>query len=104
VFFRLPTLLTGEQVYVNLADGAVVDFSVDTVVEYAKADFTDGLVYASHGYSALQLVTCGGIFDPQTGHYLSNIVVYTSLASITAPAPPVPAAPVNPTAGSHSIL
>jgi hypothetical protein len=43
-------------------------------------------VYAPHGYSALQLVTCGGTFDPETGHYLSNVVVYTSLVS-TTPAP-----------------
>lgn len=103
IFFRLPSLLTGEQVYVDLADGTVVDFSVDTVVEYPKADFPDGLVYASHGYSALQLVTCGGIFDPQTGHYLSNIVVYTSLVSITVPAPPLPAGPLSPATGSQTI-
>jgi hypothetical protein len=42
-------------------------------------------VYASHGYSALQLVTCGGKFDKATGHYESNVVAYTTLAS-TSPA------------------
>jgi hypothetical protein len=53
-------------------------------------------VYGSHGSSALQLVTCGGVFDHQTGSYLSNIVVYTSLTAVVpAPAsttpPPQPA-------------
>jgi hypothetical protein len=31
-------------------------------------------------------VTCGGVFDHQTGSYLSNIVVYTALTAIV-PAP-----------------
>jgi hypothetical protein len=39
-------------------------------------------VYGSHGYSALQLVTCGGKFDTRTRSYLSNVVVYTSLVAL----------------------
>jgi hypothetical protein len=50
---------------------------------YSKAQFPARDVYQSHGSSALQLVTCGGTFDTQTGHYLSNIVVYTSFVSAT---------------------
>ena len=50
---------------------------------YPKADFPAALVYGSHGYSGLQLITCGGVFDARTGHYLSNIVAYTSLVSAT---------------------
>jgi hypothetical protein len=86
VFFKLPQLLAGDTVDVSLADGVSAHFVVDTVVEYPKTQFPTSLVYAPHGYSALQLVTCGGTFDPETGHYLSNIVVYTSLVS-TTPAP-----------------
>jgi sortase (surface protein transpeptidase) len=87
VFFQLRTLLTGDAVDVTLADGTVAHFAVYTVVQYEKAGFPTGLVYANHGYSALQLVTCGGTFDSQTGHYLSNIVVYTALVSISVPPP-----------------
>jgi hypothetical protein len=86
VFFKLPQLIAGDKVDVSLADGVTAHFVVDTVVMYAKAQFPTSLVYAPHGYSALQLVTCGGTFDPETGHYLSNVVVYTSLVS-TTPAP-----------------
>ena len=50
---------------------------------YLKTQFPARQVYASHGYSALQLVTCGGEFDSNTGSYLSNIVVYTSLVGVT---------------------
>jgi hypothetical protein len=86
VFFQLPTLQAGDRVDVSLADGVIANFVVNTVVMYPKNQFPTSLVYASHGYRALQLITCGGTFDPQTGHYLSNVVVYTSLVW-TTPAP-----------------
>lgn len=38
-------------------------------------------VYGSRGYSALQLVTCGGTFDRQARSYRSNVVVYSSLVT-----------------------
>jgi len=81
-------LQPGDKVDVTLADGVVAHFVVDTVVMYAKDQFPSGLVYGSHGYSALQLITCGGTFDTQTGHYLSNVVVYTSLVTSTPVALP----------------
>jgi hypothetical protein len=81
VFFRLRTLQPGDRVNVTLADGVITHFVVREVAEYLKADFPTLLVYGPHGYSGLQLVTCGGVFDSQTGHYLSNIVVFTSLVS-----------------------
>jgi sortase (surface protein transpeptidase) len=83
VFFQLPSLQAGDQVEVSLADGVVADFVVTAVAMYPKAQFPALQVYGSNGYSALQLVTCGGTFDTQTGHYLSNVVVYTSLVSTT---------------------
>jgi hypothetical protein len=61
----------------------VVHFAVTAVVMYSKAQFPAQRVYGSHGYGALQLVTCGGQFDPGTGHYLSNIVAYTSVVATT---------------------
>jgi sortase (surface protein transpeptidase) len=83
VFFQLRTLASGDQVFVDLADGETVQFTVNAVAEYSKQQFPAQRVYGSHGSSALQLVTCGGTFDHQTGSYLSNIVVYTSLTAIT---------------------
>jgi hypothetical protein len=81
VFFRLRTLRPGDRVNVRLADGVITHFVVRQVATYLKAQFPILRVYGPHGYSALQLVTCGGVFDAQDGHYLSNIVVYTSLVS-----------------------
>lgn len=85
VFYKLPTLRAGDKVDVSLADGAVAHFAVKTVESYLKTQFPSRKVYASHGYSGLQLVTCGGAFDTRTGHYLSNVVAYTTLVSTTPP-------------------
>lgn len=90
VFFQLRTLRAGDQVQVSLADGVVANFAVTAVTQYTKAQFPAQEVYQSHGSSELQLVTCGGAFDSQTGHYLSNIVVYTSFVSATQPTTPTP--------------
>ena len=83
VFFKLGSLKAGDKVDVSLADGAVVHFAVTTVETYAKAQFPSQKVYGSHGISGLQLVTCGGKFDAATGHYLSNVVAYTTMVSTT---------------------
>jgi hypothetical protein len=86
VFFQLRTLAAGDQVYVTLTDGDTTQFAVNSVAMYSKPQFPAQRVYASHGSSALQLVTCGGVFDHGTGSYLSNIVVYSSLVAVI-PAP-----------------
>jgi len=90
VFFRLRSLQAGDLVEVTLADGAVASFVVGTVATYPKDQFPARQVYGSHGYSGLQLVTCGGTFDSATRSYLSNVVAYTSLVGIS-PAPAGPA-------------
>ena len=83
MFFQLRSLHPGDAVEVSLADGVIVHFAVTTVAMYSKAQFPAQQVYASHRYSALQLVTCGGQFDRASGHYLSNIVAYTTLVATT---------------------
>ena len=86
VFFRLRALHPSDQVEVSLADGMIAHFMVTTVVQYPKDQFPAEQVYASHGGSALQLVTCGGAFDTHTRSYLSNVVAYTTLTSISTAA------------------
>lgn len=88
VFYRLRFLHRGDQVEVSLADGVVARFVVETVATYPKDEFPANDVYGSHGYPALQLVTCGGEFDYRTRSYVSNVVVYTSLVSTTAASSP----------------
>ncbi len=83
VFFQIRTLRAGDQVNVSLADGTIAHFQVTAVAMYAKDQFPAQQVYAPHGGSALQLVTCGGAFDTHTRSYLSNIVAYTTLVATT---------------------
>jgi hypothetical protein len=83
VFFRLRSLRAGDAVQVDLANGGVARFVVSRVTSYPKDRFPARLVYGSHGYSALQLVTCGGTFDARARSYRSNIVVYSVLAGTT---------------------
>jgi hypothetical protein len=93
VFFKLRSLVAGDLIDVNLADGNIAQFKVTSVAMYLKASFPDQAVYGSRGVSELQLVTCAGAFDSQTGHYLSNIVVYSSLVALIPRADvlPIPA-------------
>ncbi len=94
VFFELRSLSAGDAVEVTLADGVVAHFAVTTVAMYTKAQFPAEQVYASHGYAALQLVTCGGQFDRASGHYLSNVVAYSTLVA-TTPTAKTAAAPAG---------
>ena len=78
IFLYLVKLRPGNRVFVTLANGRKVEFAVIGLRMYTKRQFPLRLVYGPRNYSALQLVTCGGIFDHRTGHYLSNIVVFTA--------------------------
>lgn len=83
VFFDLKNLRPGDKLSVALASHAVTHFVVARVVEYSKSAFPDNLVYGPHGTRSLNLITCGGVFDRKTGHYESNIVVFSRLTSVT---------------------
>jgi sortase (surface protein transpeptidase) len=79
IFYKLDKLGLGNRIDVTLRNGKKLVFAVIGIRMYEKTNFPDRLVYGARNYPALQLVTCGGIFDPNTGHYLSNIVVFTAL-------------------------
>jgi hypothetical protein len=75
VFFRLGALRPGDTVDVTLADGITAIFRVTGVREYVKSRFPAKVIYGATDYAALRLITCGGVFDYATGHYLSSTVV-----------------------------
>ena len=81
VFFRLGALQPGDNIDVTLADGVTAIFRVTGVREYPKSNFPSETIYGATHYAALRLITCGGVFDYATGHYLSSIVVFASLVS-----------------------
>jgi sortase (surface protein transpeptidase) len=81
VFYRLGALRPGDIIDVTLADGVTGIFRVTGVREYAKSNFPAKAIYGMTNYAALRLITCGGVFDYATGHYLSSTVVFASLIS-----------------------
>lgn len=81
VFFRLGALRPGDVIDVTLTDGVTAIFRVTGVRDYLKAKFPARIIYGATDYAALRLITCGGVFDYATGHYLSSTVVFASLTS-----------------------
>lgn len=82
VFYKLGDLQPQDRVLVTRADGQVAVFAVDKIGRYPKDDFPTALVYGETDHAALRLITCGGVFDRGTGHYLDNIVVFATLVGV----------------------
>jgi LPXTG-site transpeptidase (sortase) family protein len=74
VFYNLYRLRPGDAVYVT-AGGARQRFDVTSVRELPKSVFPVNQVFGATSKHRLWLITCGGDFDYETGHYLDNIVV-----------------------------
>ena len=80
VFHRLRELQPGDTIAVDAADGSTTEFRVLRLATYANESFPADQVYAAPGPGRLlNLVTCGGVFDPEDG-YQANLVVYTRQA------------------------
>ncbi|PPK97191.1 sortase family protein [Kineococcus xinjiangensis] len=76
VFYHLGRLVPGDLIEVTGEDGVVRAFSVEGVRTYPKADFPALDVYGITDHPALRLITCGGEFDRDSGHYRDNVVVF----------------------------
>ncbi|WP_407317311.1 class F sortase [Isoptericola halotolerans] len=76
VFYHLSTLEPGQKVHVERKDGTTVTFEVDRVEAYDKDEFPTRRVYANTEGPELRVITCGGAWDPEAGHYQDNTVVY----------------------------
>ncbi|NNH23266.1 class F sortase [Pseudokineococcus marinus] len=79
VFYRLGELEPGDEVLVDRADGTTATFVVDTSERYPKDDFPTRRVYGQTPDAQVRLITCGGVFDRDSGHYQDNTVVYGHL-------------------------
>ena len=78
VFYRLPELRSGDDIFVKRADGTTAEFRVNEIQTYLKDHFPTQTVYGPTPDAELRLITCGGTFDPAIGSYLSNVVVYAT--------------------------
>lgn len=83
IFAELPTLEVGAEVDVTRADGSTASYVVRGKEQFAKDNFPNERIYTFEGPSYLHLVTCGGTFDPRSGHYDDNIVIFAELVGVT---------------------
>jgi sortase (surface protein transpeptidase) len=79
VFYRLRELRPGDEILIRRADGSTLRFVVQRTRKYPKARFPTDDVYYPTLSPELRLVTCGGEFDNDWGHYLSNIIVFARM-------------------------
>lgn len=80
-FFRLDELAQGDVVAVTDAAGGVTNYEVTEVVTVEKADFPTARVFGAVPGDELRLITCGGYFDRDVGHYDKNVVVFATAVS-----------------------
>lgn len=90
VFYRLRELKRGNLIRIKRADGSIVRFRVEGLERWPKAAFPTRRVFGRTRLAALRLVTCSGNFDPSTGHYVDNTIVYATRVRVRR-AVPLPA-------------
>lgn len=78
VFFRLDELVDGDQIVIHDVDGETRTFEVVDSGQYPKEALPDEVFGFGEPVSELRLITCGGTFDRNAGHYKDNVVVYTT--------------------------
>lgn len=80
VFYRLHELTQGQTFSVTRADGSVAVFAVDRSEVFKKDAFPTLAVYGNTQRAEIRLITCGG-YEPSTGEFTENTVVYGHLVS-----------------------
>lgn len=83
VFANLRGLKPGAEVTVRRADRSTAVFSVTRAAAYSKNSFPTFEVYGNTKGPELRLITCDG-YDPATGLFNDNYVVYAKLKAKSA--------------------
>jgi hypothetical protein len=78
VFYRLGALRPDDAIRVRRRDGSSIAFRVRRVERWPKDRFPTARVYQPTRRPTLRLITCGGTFNPQSGHYLDNTIVFAT--------------------------
>jgi sortase (surface protein transpeptidase) len=79
VFFHVSALRPGDMIRVVLRSRKALQFVVTGGREVPKRHFPTEAVYGRTPTPTLRLITCGGRFNPATGHYVDNFIVFARL-------------------------
>jgi hypothetical protein len=74
-FYNLRMVLPGEVLEVEMDDGTVIAYEVTGNTLYDKTELPAAELFRKDGDPVLQLITCGGTFDPDRRSYEANLVV-----------------------------
>ncbi len=80
VFYGLSSLVAGDAVHVDDADGARHTFVVVDVELAGKDTLPYGRIWADVDEPVLRLITCGGPYVRAAGGYQQNVIVYAEAA------------------------
>ncbi len=78
-FYSLKKVKAGDEFQVYNSDGDFATFQVDSVVTILKTKLPTEDIWNKTDQPVIRLITCGGKYDPETNHYLSNVIVYAHL-------------------------
>ncbi|MEV0596809.1 class F sortase [Nonomuraea cavernae] len=81
VFSRVHELRHGDTIEVKRQDGTTAVFTVGGVEQASKQTFPTQRVYGDQANAQLHLITCGGTYNRNTGHYTDNVIVYATMTS-----------------------
>jgi LPXTG-site transpeptidase (sortase) family protein len=81
VFSKLYEIKNGDTIEVKRQDKTTAVFTVGGVEQASKKTFPTQRVYGQQDNAQLHLITCGGTYDRNTGHYTDNIIVYATMTS-----------------------
>lgn len=79
VFSRVGEIRNGDTIEVKRRDGTTAVFTVGGVEQVGKTIFPTQRVYGDQANAQLHLITCGGVYNRNTGHYQDNIIVYATM-------------------------
>jgi sortase (surface protein transpeptidase) len=79
VFYRLRQLEPGDEFVVYGSEGDSASFVVDSREQPLKNELPTDRIWNDTWEPVIRLITCGGDFDRDWGHYLSNVIVYGHL-------------------------
>lgn len=76
VFFKLDQLAQGDLIQIQGDQGDDRSFEVIDSGQYLKEQLPDEVFAFGQREPELRLITCGGVFDRESGHYQDNYVIY----------------------------
>ena len=81
VFARLHELRPGDAITVQARDGSTSEWVMTDSEQAPKDELPVERIWERTKRPVLRLITCGGVFDEATGHYVDNLIVYAEPAA-----------------------